>query len=463
MFWRFSRLRRSVQASRLRSIVDFMPYELFLALRYLYSRRRRPMARVTALVAIAGIAVGVAALIVAMALANGFRDEMREKILRGTAHVSLMRKDGEPMTDWATVAKQVQETDGVAGATATTYDGALLSGNAGSAYAVVRGIDQNSIAAVEEVRRTLIEGKLDDLFKNQPAVVQNEIKTPPSNPDQAGPDLSYSEAPAEAATTEAIIGSELAARTGLKFGDIAQIISGDSQLTPLGLAPRFRRLRIAGIFRSDLYEYDASWIYVSLSDAASLAGAPAGSAAMLSVSVRDIYAANEVAGRIRQRLGGEYTTVDWQEANRPLFAALALERRMGLVIIGLIIFIATLNITATLVLVVVERRIDIAILTAMGARARNIMLVFMIEGALVGLIGAATGVVVGLVACMVGDRFKLVSLPADVYSLSNVPFHSRAQDVALAAAVAFVLSLIATIYPAQAAARVRPAEALRDS
>jgi lipoprotein-releasing system permease protein len=440
-----------------------MPYELFLALRYLYSRRRRPMARVTALVAIAGIAVGVAALIVAMALANGFRDEMRDKILHSTAHVTLMRKDGEPMADWATIATQVKETDGVVSATATTYGGALLSGSAGSAYAVVRGIDPNSATAVEEVRRTLIEGKIEDLFRKQPDGVRNDVKTPAATTDQLGPDLTYSESPAEAVINEAIIGSELAARTGLKPGDIAQIISGDSQLTPLGLAPRFRRMRIAGIFRSDLYEYDASWIYVSLSDAAGLAGAPSGSAAMLSVSVRDIYTANEVAERIRQRLGGEYTTVDWQEANRPLFAALALERRMGLVILGLIIFIATLNITATLVLVVVERRTDIAILTAMGARARNIMLIFMIEGALVGLIGAVTGVVVGLVACVVGDRFRLVSLPADVYSLSNVPFHSRAQDVALAAAVAFLLSLVATIYPAQAAARVRPAEALRDS
>lgn len=262
---------------------------------------------------------------------------------------------------------------------------------------------------------------------------------------------------------EAIIGSELAARTGLGAGDVAQIISGDAQLTPLGLAPRYRRLKIAGIFRSGLYEYDATWIYISLPAAATMAGAPRDSAPVISIEVADIYAANQVAARIRERMGAAYTTVDWQEANRPLFAALALERRMGLVVIGLIIFIATLNITATLVLVVVERRTDIAILTAMGARARNIMLVFMIEGACVGLIGALVGVVFGLAACLIGDRYKLVSLPADVYSLSNIPFHARVQDVALAALVAFLLSLVATIYPARAAARVRPAEALRDT
>lgn len=438
-----------------------MPYELFLALRYLYSRRRRPMARVTALVAIAGIAVGVSALIVALALANGFRDEMREKILRGTAHVTLMRKDGEAIKDWAKIVARVRSTEGVRDASATTYDGALLSGETGSAYAVLRGIDRDSAHAVGEVRSMMMEGSIESLLK-EPARADETQRA--SQTTELKPDLeSFSQPQGDAALSDAIIGAELATRTGLRVGDVAQIISGDAQLTPLGLAPRYRRLRVAGIFRSGLYEYDATWIYVSLPTAASLAGASHDSASVISIEVADIYASNQTAARIREQMGAEFTTVDWQEANKPLFAALALERRMGLVVIGLIIFIATLNITATLVLVVVERRTDIAILTAMGARARNIMLIFMIEGACVGTIGAAAGVLLGLAACFIGDRYKLVSLPADVYSLSNVPFHTRAQDVLLSALVAFLLSLLATIYPARAAARVRPAEALRDS
>jgi lipoprotein-releasing system permease protein len=234
-------------------------------------------------------------------------------------------------------------------------------------------------------------------------------------------------------------------------------------LTPLGLAPRFRRVRITGLFRSGLYEYDSAWVYVSLDTAASFAGASEPSASMISVEATDIYSVEEVSARLREQLGAAYTSVNWQEANRPLFAALALERRMGLFIIALIILIATLNITTTLVLLVVERRADIAVLTAMGARARSIMLVFVIEGAIIGLVGIIAGIVLGLIACIVGDRYKLVSLPADIYSLSNVPFHTRAVDIALAALVAFVLSLLATIYPARAAARMRPAEALRDS
>ena len=439
-----------------------MPYELFLAVRYLYSRRRRPMARVTALVAILGIAFGVAVLIVALALANGFRDEMRDKILRGTAHITLMRKDGEAMTDWRQVAARVREVDGVRDAVATTYDGALLTGQKGSAYAVLRGIDSNSANGKIELRRSLIEGSIEPLFSD----VGTPVETPLAEKADRTlePDLeSFKAAPSDAALPSAVIGAELAAHAGLRVGDIAQIISGDAQLTPLGLAPRYRRLRIAGIFRLGLYEYDATWIYVSLPVAVSIAGAPHGSASVISIDVLDIYTVSHIGQRIRERAGGDFMTVDWQEANRPLFAALSLERRMGLIIIGLIIFIATLNISATLVLVVVERRTDIAILTAMGARAPNIMLIFMTEGAMIGLIGAVAGVVIGIVACTVGDRYKLVSLPADVYSLNNIPFHSRVQDVALAAAVAFLLSLVATVYPARAAARVRPAEALRGS
>ncbi|MBV9957161.1 MAG: ABC transporter permease [Acidobacteria bacterium] len=438
-----------------------MPYELFLALRYLYSRRRRPLARVTALAAIAGIAVGVGALIVALALANGFRDEMRDKILRGTAHISLMRRDGEVMTDWPAIAARARNVEGVREAVATTYDGALLSGNANSSYAVLRGVDKSAQRPLAELRRTLIEGSVEPLLNDSSP--ESQVSSPRS--EEFAPDLeAYKESPSEAALPHAVIGAELAAHAGLRVGDVAQLISGDAQLTPLGLAPRYRRLRIAGIFRTGLYEYDATWIYVSLPVAANLAGTPAGSASVISIEVADIYAVSNIASRIRQQLGESvYTTVDWQEANKPLFAALALEREMGAVVIGLIIFIATLNITATLVLVVVERRTDIAILTAMGARARNIMLVFMLEGASVGIIGALLGVLLGLSACFFGDRYKLVSLPADVYSLSSVPFHARAQDVALAAVVAFVLSLVATIYPARAAARVRPAEALRDT
>jgi lipoprotein-releasing system permease protein len=446
-----------------------MPYELFLALRYLRARRPRRLARVTALAAILGIAFGVAALIIALALSNGFRDEMRDKILRGTAHITLMRRDTVAMTDWRAILKRIRETEGVADATPTTYDGALLSSTNGSSYAVLRGLDRDSSRAVSEIRRTLISGAIEPLLNEPSPFETDNDSSQPQSPDEKrdgrddSPITSFDKIPSEAAMPNALLGVELAARTNLHVGDTATIISGEATLTPLGLAPRYRRVRVAGIFKSGLYEYDATWVYLSLDTTASIAGASAPAASIISIEVADIYAVEKVAARIREQLGAAYTTITWQEANSPLFAALALERRMGLFIIALIILVATLNITTTLILLVVERRSDIAILSAMGARARSIMLVFIIEGALIGIIGAVLGMLLGLVGCFVGDRYRLVSLPADIYSISNVPFHARAFDVALAALVALGLSLLATIYPARAAARLRPAEALRDS
>jgi lipoprotein-releasing system permease protein len=446
-----------------------MPYEFFLALRYLRARRPRRLARATVVAAVVGIAFGVAALIVALALSNGFRDEMRDKILRGTAHITLMRRDAQAIPEWRALAQRIRETEGVSDATPTTYDGALLSGANGSAYAILRGLNRDQTRAIAEVRRTLVAGTIEPLL-NEASPFEKAESTPPTSPadekraaQDDSPITSFDEIPSEAAIPNAVIGAELAAHTNLRVGDTATIVSGEATLTPLGLAPRFRRVRITGLFQSGLYEYDASWVYVSLDTAASFAGADAPSASVISIEVTDIYQVEQVSARLRDALGSNYTTVNWQEANRPLFAALALERRMGLFIIAIIILIATLNITTTLALLVVERRADIAILTAMGARGQSIMLVFIIEGAIIGILGIITGIALGVIACMVGDHYKLVSLPADIYSISSVPFHIRAVDVALAALVAFILSLLATVYPARAAARLRPAEALRDS
>ena len=213
-------------------------------------------------------------------------------------------------------------------------------------------------------------------------------------------------------------------------------------------------MRVAGIFRSGLFEYDSTWIYVAFETASAFAG-NSHAASVMSVQVSDADNVKQVSADVSNTLGDGYTIVDWQQANQPLFSALALERRMGLFIIGLIIAIAALNITTMLILVVVERRRDIAILNALGATRAGVMLVFMIEGAVVGAIGAIAGVVIGLVACFIGNYYKLVSLPADVYSISNVPLTPRPSEMFLAALVAFVLSVLATIYPARA--RIAPA------
>jgi lipoprotein-releasing system permease protein len=408
-----------------------MPYEIFLALRNMRARKKRRLAHITALIAVVGIAVGVAALLVALALANGFRDEMRDKILRGTAPVTVMRSDGQSMPDYQEVAARVAKIEGLTSATGTTYDGAVVLGPKGSAYAVLRGIDGTSAQTTADIARSLIAGSVERVFE-----MRGEQELP-----------------------AVILGSELAARTGLQVGDAAEIIAAHADVSFNG---NKRHVRVAGVFRSGLFEYDSTWIYLPLETAAAFSG-DTHAASVISVQVENIYDVKRTSEKIRQALGSSYTTIDWQEANRPLFTALAFERRIAAVVIVLIILIAALNITTTLILVVMERRRDIAILNAMGATARSIMSIFMIEGALVGLLGAVAGVSLGVAAILIANRYQLISLPADVYSISNVPLNLHFRDAALAALIAFVLSIIATIYPARAATRIRAAETLRDS
>lgn len=404
-----------------------MPYEVFLALRYLRSRNRQRLARVTAAAAVLGIAVGVASLVVAFALSNGFRDEMRTKILQGTAHLSVLRSDGFPVSDYANLSEQIRKVDGVAGVFPTTYDGALASGPLGSTYAVLRGLESPSIP-----QPWLREGSFAPIFVTS------------SNPEPTVP--------------QAVIGSELATRLGLKLDDLVLVLpAASSQSTGAS-----RRLRVCGIFHSGLFEYDSTWVYISLDNAKAFA--PNNHAAsVLSVQVTDVDKVKQISMEVRKRLGDRYATVDWQQANQPLFAALALERRMALFTIGIIIAIAVINITSMLTLVVAERRRDIAVLNALGATPLGLMLLFVIEGAVVGALGAILGVVLGVATCLIGNHYKLVSLPADVYSISNVPFNAHAAEIFLSALLAFVLSVAATIYPARTAAKMRPVETLRDT
>jgi len=411
-----------------------MPYEIFLALKYLRVRRGRRVAGWTAVAAVVGIACGVAALVFALTLARGFRGELRDKILRGTAHVTVARAGGgSGVGEARSVAARLRGVEGVASAAPTSYSGALLSGPAGAAYAVLRGVDSVGGRAPEQPRRTVTAGSADALFASPPGAGGEQ----PAN---------------------VLLGEELAERTGLvAVGAEGWLLTGEPRGGAEGFAARSRRVRVAGLFRTGLFEYDSAWAYLSLEEA----GRAGAESAVVAVEARDIYASNEVAARVRSLLGPGWEAVDWREANRPLFSALELERRTVAVIIMLIMILAALNITTTLALVVVERRADIAVLGAIGARARGVMAVFVIEGALIGAAGAAFGVVLGLAACAAADYFGLVRLPPDVYSVSVVPLRPRAADVLLPALAALAVSLLATIYPALQAARLRPAEALR--
>ncbi len=408
-----------------------MNYELKLAWRYTLARRKS-LARFTAFVAVLGIASGVASLIIAQSLARGFADEMRDKILANTAHITIFSKnENAEIPDWRAAKQIVERLENVEQVSPTTYASAVIVGASATSYAILR------------VRENGVEGS-----GGNPRVskgVFSNAKCGMRNAESETADKS-----------EISIGARLAEKLDLKIGDRAEIVTIENQDQA-----RRTAFRVGEIFQTGLYEYDSTWICISPETFAYLSDKKEFAPQILSVSVKDIYRARETAEEIGARLGGDFKIVDWQAANEPLFAALSLERKFAFAIISLIIFIAALNITATLALLVNERRFDIAILQTCGARAKSLILIFLFEGLLLAFTGIFSGVVLGLLACFAGNYFEVVSLSAEVYSLRSIPFHTNLASVALIIFTAFALCLIAAVYPAFKASRVKPLENLR--
>jgi len=381
-------------------------FELKLAYKY-FRARRKSLARFTSFVAIVGIAAGVASLIIAQALAKGFADEMRDKILANTAHISIFSKDGGAIPNWQEIAERLKSIENIREIDPTAYENAILIGETETSYAILKVQGENA---------------------------------------RAGKNINI-------LNSEIAIGVKLAEKLNLKSGDEAEIVTLEKQ-TPT-------RVKVANTFETGLYDYDSTWVYVSPERFAQLHGQREFQPTILSLSVKNIYASGETSQEIRAFLGENFKVVDWQEANRPLFAALSLERKVALAVIALIIFIAALNITTTLSLLVGERRLDIAILRTCGASARSLITVFLIEGLFLGLTGIFAGVALGLLGCVLGNYFKIISIPAEVYSLNYIPLKPEISSVLLVAGIAFLLCLTACVFPALKASRIKPLENLR--
>jgi lipoprotein-releasing system permease protein len=373
-------------------------FEFKLAWAY-FRAKRKSLARFTAFVAVIGIAAGVASLIIAQGLARGFQTEMQEKILAHTSHITIFRSDGSEITDYGQLRAKLERLENIRRVEATTYESALVIGQRSTAYCVLR-------------------------------VIEN-------------------------APNNLAMGKELAEKIGLKVGDKAEIVSSQNG------SAKSTRITISETFQTGLYDYDSTWIYLSPDAFNYLFDRQIFAPTVLSVSVSDIYQAPATGELIRQNLPEDFKVLDWQEANQPLFAALSLERKVSLSIISLIILIAVLNITTTLALLVNERRLDIAILRTCGAKTQNLLLIFLIEGLLLSLIGIMSGVILGLSACFLANYFGLISLNSEVYSLSRITLQPISKDVLLIIAIALFSSLLATIYPAWRAARLKPLENLR--
>ena len=404
-------------------------YELFLALRYLKARRKQAFTSLVSGVSILGIAVGVAALIIALALLTGFQEDIQSKIIGANAHVIVWGVGEAPIFDYRRIVDDVRALPGVVGASPVVLRTAVLDNGIDQKFATVKGIDP--VADTTDLLDRLVEGSAEGL---DPAA------DPPG----------------------IILGRDLATQLLARVGDTLRIILIDRNvLTPLGTGRvRTPEARVVGVFEAGMFVYDQTWVLTDLETAQRLFGV-GDTVSWIEVAVEDIYDTESVMERIQADVEGDFILTDWKRQNELFFSALALEKLAMFVVISLIVFVAALNIVATLVLLVMEKSRDIGILLSMGANRRSILYTFICQGLFIGIMGTGTGLTLGIGLSMLADRFQWVSLPGEVYYLTHVPFIVRPFDFSLIALLAVSISFLATLYPAWRASRLDPVEALR--
>jgi lipoprotein-releasing system permease protein len=413
-----------------------MPYELFIALRYLRAKRKQVMISVITVIAIAAVSMGVASLIVVLAMMTGFRQEFQAKILSGTAHLNLTHKERQPIENYRELVRRLSSLPHIRSATATLYQRVLVQGQKDTEGAVLKGVDLSGRRDANEVFQFTVEGDPQSLAE-------------PETDLESG-----------AKIDRIILGRELARTIGLEVGGIATIISPQGHLTPVGLAPRYRDFKVAGIFESGLSDYDATWAYISLEAAQRLSGAE-DVAEIIQIKVDDVDAVKQIGGDVLAVAGDDYEVQDWQQLNAPIYSALSYEKYLTGVALLIVIGIAALNIITVLIMIVMEKHKDIAVLKSMGATNRSVMYLFMAQGVSIGILGIIIGVVIGTGFCYFANAHRWIKLPVGAYALDYLPFHATTGDVVIVAAVTIAISFVSTIFPSLNAARLDPVEALR--
>ena len=409
-----------------------MRFELFIALRYLRARRRQAVIGVITAISVVGVAAGVASLMVALAITNGMRRDLQARLLGSTAHVELMRVAGDGIHDWRPLLQTLRKEPHVVAVAPGFYGQVLVSRGPRSGGALVKGIVPAEEQAVSDLLQTVRDGSAAALS-----------------------------APAAAAVLPPIVlGSDLAETLGARPGDSVLLTSPQGELTPLGLQPKFVRYRLAGVFHSGFYQYDASYAFVRMADAQRLFSEP-DVITVLSFKIDDLYRAPAVARALEHAAGPGFQTSNWMEQNRELFRALKLEQVVTFIVIALIVCVAALNILIALTMLVMEKTRDIAVLMSFGVQPEQVRWIFLLQGLLISVTGTAAGLVVGYGLSWAGGHYRWISLSPEVYSLDTLPFAPRVVDGFLVAAVSLGTALVATLYPSASAARIFPAQALR--
>ncbi|NIA04679.1 MAG: lipoprotein-releasing ABC transporter permease subunit [Proteobacteria bacterium] len=404
-----------------------MSFEWFVSRRYLRAKRKQKFVSLISLISVIGVAVGVLALIVVLAVYTGFTEGLRDQIIGINAHI-LVQRYGANIDNPDELVRRLETINGVAAAAPYIYGQALITSNHGSTGVVLRGIDPRSAERVINIGKDMKAGRLKNLdrTKGSPGIV---------------------------------LGRELARQLGVGRGSRIRLISPNGPLSPMGILPMIRTCKVIGIFETGMFEYDSTLAFISLNTARSLTGMTRGVDG-LEVRVTDIDQAGSIAAKIRKQLGRGYSVRDWMQINRNLFAALKLEKTGIFIALDLIILVAALNIISALVMVVMEKTRDIAILKSMGATTGSIMRIFFYQGAVIGLTGTLLGVMGGLGLCAILKRYKLIELPRNVYPMSTLPIQVVPSDVTIIAVSAILITLAATLYPSWKASKIRPAEAL---
>ena len=413
-----------------------MRFELFVAARYLRAKRRQAVVGVVTSISVAGVAAGVAALIIALAITNGMQRDLQDRLLGSTAHVELQRVEKDGIRDWRPLLERLRKLPHVTAASPGLYEQVLVARGARDGGALIEGILPDMELTVSDLLKTATPGSVEAL-QPQPGPVSESIGDLPP----------------------ILLGKDLAETVGAVIGDKVTLISPQGELTPYGVIPKWTPFRLAGIFHSGFYQYDSAMGFVRLADSQRLFHEP-DLLSVISFKVDDLNRAPEIGREIEQAAGKGFQTTNWMEENRELFKALKLEQYVTFIVIALIVTVAALNILIALTMMVMEKTRDIAVMMSYGVEPSQVRRIFLLQGLLISLVGTVIGLALGYLAAWAGGHYR-IPLSADVYSIDTLPFASRPLDGVIVSAVAIGISLLATLYPSQAAARILPAEALR--